>query len=117
MKIFFSGLLILVLIAPAMGLLCHCCPDGALKSSELSIQSDPCNCCSASEVKRDNARFERTENLIPVSIRIPILRVSSQNQGLIVFASANQDSYPQVLGPPLFSSHTPLYLAGGILQI
>lgn len=116
MKNIFASLLVLALLAPAIGLLCHCCPDGAAKSSELSIQNSPCRCCSASEVKRDNARLGGNEGLVPLSLRIPMAQVPFADSGFLRPEFSSRDSGSQVFSPPL-SSHTPLYLAEQVLRI
>ena len=117
MKKVLASVLVLALLAPAIGLLCFCCPAlAAAESSSTSvIVSRDCSCCESKEFKRDQGLFEKFENAGSLLVRTLLLRFIPADSNVIVPRVEDREA-PLIFGPPVFP-HTPLYLSLEILRL
>ena len=109
--------MIVALVAPAIAILCFCCPEALADSPQLSIQARPCGCCEFQELSRDQGALGRFENLAVNLIQNFFSRIFPAGSTQVILESANQNLAPGVSGPPGFSSPTPLYLSLEVLRI
>lgn len=108
MKKIFTLSLILVLAAPLTGFICDCYPMNPASPLESSIQSPSCDCCPAMNLKRDQGPILKIGNLVPVLLYLQLPQVSAEGKTLTRPAISDLALTNQALGPPLFSSPTPL---------
>lgn len=108
MKKIFALSLILVLAAPLIGLICDCCPVSPANPLKSSIQSPSCDCCPAMNLKRDQGPTLKIGNLPPVLLHLQLPQFSMEDKTFTRPAISHLALTNQALGPPLFSSPTPL---------
>ncbi len=117
MKKFFAAALVLVLMTPAIALLCHCCPVVKTPSSPISIQKASCHCCEIVDLKRDQGRLPGMGNLVARFEQILDSKVLSPVEGFVPSDFQNHDFGQDRAGPVRFSSETPLYLTHRTLRL
>ena len=112
---FLAFLLILVLLAPIIGMACDCCPKAAIPT-QATFSKIPHHCCPTLDLNRDNCRIEKQNSFVPTSSesgRLNLFSDASVFQTDLVdhFSSRTSDT-----SPPLSSSKTPLYLLNQVLR-
>jgi len=106
--------LVLILLGPALGLLCSCCPSAEASTPSVPIlTSEECGCCSeAAQIQGEKLGVNRNPTSWFLSsfqrvFSILALIVSPSLDGLLVsFSGKHHNS-----GPPARSSEIPLFLS------
>ena len=114
-KKIFVSLLVLMLAGPIVATACHCCSSNGPLSGTSLTTPDP-DCCSAFNPHRENSSLTQSESPIRTQeILLPLFAAGIL--GMVVTDPSRTNIQSKAIGPPFFSSETPLYLAQQILRL
>ena len=114
MKKILVVLVVLVLIAPAIGYCCDCHVSRDFDSGRLGYQNPARNCCVTLDIQKNPCEIEKTSEILPASgsAFIPLFSVLE-----FVSLPVSTSSAISEFGPPGFFSDIPVYLAVRSLRL
>ena len=116
MKKLFALLLVLLIVAPAVGLACSCCQAEKPSQDPLSIGNAHCDCCTTIDPNRENCTLERSEKSSLPATRTLLSPASSLAAFFFLSGILNPEFSSSNTDPPS-SSQTSLYLTHRVLRI
>ena len=110
-------LLVLVLIAPAIGFACDCCSHREAAASQAAYAPPHRDCCPTIDAGQTGCRIERQHGLFPNSSQIQISKIATDAKHSSTSNLLGLHSNFDRFGPPQFASEIPLYLAHRTLRL
>ena len=116
MKKFTAFLLVVLLIGPAIGVACNCCPAVQARSGQSFTAEQHRDCCPAVDLNRQKCESELSSPSI-VPSQTSVSQISLFGQTDLISNSAQPHFNSQSFDPPFFFSKIPLYLAHRVFRL